>query len=260
MPTTDVDVKGQKVVSVLKYVLGIGAVALATPVIFLALKGVLGLLALGVAAGAGLAMIRLAPWFSQVITNVGIKLFIHEVQKNPIESMLSLYTEKTGEADEADKQIVEFESEVRGYNDQVKTFSRQYPEEAATFKDISERMVEALESMKQEQSNAREALADLSQRIKKAEAIYKMSLAAQRVASFSKSAEQKVFQEIKERVAFDAVQSQLNRSFAALNMAVSRRKQLTAPAPGKALLDTVISPISEAPQAAVKTIGKRVNS
>lgn len=253
--TVNEDQKRLKVANVLKYVIGIGAIALATPVIFLALKGVLGLLALAVAGGAGLTMMRLAPWFSLKISNLGMKLFIREVQKNPIESMTNLYVEKTGEADEADKQIVEFETEIRDYDGQVKTFKRQYPEEASTFEDIQQKMHDALEQMKEEQTNARNGLQDLSQRIDKAKAIYKMSLAAQRVASLSRSAEQKVFQEIKEKVAFAAVESQLNRSFAALNMAVSRRKQIQSSSPSMSKMEE-ISPVNHAE----KTIGRKVST
>jgi hypothetical protein len=223
--------KRQAWANVLKWIAGLVAAAVLSPIIFLALKGVLGLLALAVAAAAGFTMLKLAPWFSLMVTNLGIKLFIREVEANPIESMESLRIEKTQEAEAADVEIVEFETEIRNYDDQTKEFERRYPEESSTFKDISRQMHEALVSMKQEQESARKALVDLAQRIEKARAIYKMSLAAQRVAQLSKSAEKKVFQEIKEKVAFDAVQSQLNRSFSALNMAVARRKTLQASAP-----------------------------
>lgn len=215
-----------KVASVLKWGAGIVAAAVAAPVIFIALKAALGLLALGVAAAAGFAMLKLAPWFGQVVTNLGLKLFKMEVERNPIESMESLYIEKMQEADNADSEVVEFETEIRNYDDQRKTFEKQYPEEAATFKEISTQMHEALTNMKEEQVKARSMLTDLQQRINKAKAIYAMSLAAQRVAQLSKTAEKKVFQEIKEKVAFDTVQAQLNKSFASLNMAVSRRKTI----------------------------------
>lgn len=216
----------QKVATGLKWVAGIIGAAVVAPVIFLALKAALGLLALGVAAAVGLVMLRLAPAFGQFTTNLGLKLFKLEVGRNPIESMESLYMEKMQEADNADCEVVEFDTEIRNYDGQRKTFEKQYPEEASTFAEISVQMHEALTTMKEEQVKARAGLVDLQQRIYKAKAIYAMSLAAQRVAQLSKTAEKKVFQEIKEKVAFDTVQTQLNKSFASLNMAVARRKTI----------------------------------
>ena len=83
----------------------------------------------------------------------------------------------------------------------------------------------ALDDMKKQQVIARDALTKFSLKIKEAEAIYKMSLAAQKVVKLSKSAEAQVFAQIKEQVAFDAVRTQLNRSFAELNRAVERRSE-----------------------------------
>jgi len=84
-------------------------------------------------------------------------------------------------------------------------------------------MHEALAGMKTEQSAARAQLNDFERKIAKAKAIYKMSVAAQNVVKLSRSAEAEVFAKIKEQVAFDAVRSQLNRSFANLNLALERR-------------------------------------
>jgi len=56
-------------------------------------------------------------------------------------------------------------------------------------------------------------------------------LAAQKVVKMSKSAEAQVFAKIKEQVAFDAVRTQLNRSFANLNLALERREDARAALP-----------------------------
>jgi hypothetical protein len=218
--------KNQKLATGLKWVGGILVAAVASPVIFLALKGILGLLAFGVAAGVGLALLKLTPWFSMKVSNLVMKLIIREAETNPIETLENLHIEKTEELHKADEAIVEFETEIRNYDDQRKEFQKQYPEEAASFTEISEKMHEALKLQKAEQETARTKLADLAQRIDKARAIYKMSLAAQRVTELSNSAAAKVYQEIKQKIAFESVQSELNSSFASLNMALNKRKTI----------------------------------
>jgi hypothetical protein len=71
-------------------------------------------------------------------------------------------------------------------------------------------------------------------KIKEAESIYQMALAAQRVTALSKSAEEQVFAKIREEVAFNSVRSSLNRAFAQLNLALDKRNDVQAaslPAP-----------------------------
>lgn len=222
------DPKIEKTKKVILYVLAIPALAITSGVIYLALKAALGLLALGVTAGVGVVMIRLAPWASEKLANLVMKLRVKEAAENPIETMRSIQIEKSEELRAADVAIVEFETEVRNYEDEARTFAQQYPEEADAFNEIGQKMREGLAQQKEEQANARAQLADLEVRIAKGEAIYKMALAAQRVTAFSKSAEAKVFQQIREKVAFDAVRSSLNQSFASLNMALAQRKNIAA--------------------------------
>lgn len=219
--------KSQKLATALKWVGGILVAAVASPIIFLALKATLGLLALGVAAGVGMALLKLTPWFSMKISNIVMKLIIHEAETNPIETLENLRIEKTEELRKADEAIVEFEMEVRNYDDKTKEFSKQYPEEAASFTEISTKMHEALKLQKDEQEVARAKLQDLGLRIEKARAIYDMSMAAQAVTELSNSAAAKVYADIKQKIAFDSVQKELNRSFASLNMALNQRKTIS---------------------------------
>lgn len=217
-----VDVKNNKVQTVLKILIALVVGFVVAPFIFLAIKGLIGL---AIAAVVGLAAIQLAPWISMKLDNLRMKLITGEAATNPIETMKNLYIEKYKELQEADQKIINFEAEVGNYDDKMRLFNKQYPEEAPKFQEISTKMHEGLAEMKDEQSDARAKLKDFAQRINKAEAIYKMSLAAAQVTAFSRSAEQEVFAKIKEQVAFDSVQTELNRSFASLDMALAKRKE-----------------------------------
>ena len=222
---------GQKLAAALKWVGGFLVVAVISPIIFLALKATLGLIALGIAAGTGLTLLKLTPWFSMKVSNLVMKLVVHEAETNPIETLENLRIEKAAELLKADEAIIEFETEIRNYDDKTQEFSKQYPEESASFKEISTKMHEALLLQKTEQEAARVKLADLGQRIEKARAIYDMSMAAQRVTELSSSAAAKVYQEIKQKIAFDSVRSELNKSFASLNTALNQRKALNPASP-----------------------------
>lgn len=206
-----------------KWLIGGVAAIVVSPVIFLAVKGMVGL---ACAFAVGTVITQLAPVFSLRLANWRVKLLIQAIEANPIETMINLRIEKEEELNKAGKEIVDFETAVRNYDDQVKDFSQTDPDEVAAFQEIADKMEEALRSMKQNRADAQTALELLISKIGKAERIYKMSLEAQKVTALSKTAEAKVFQEIKERVAFDTVRTQLNRAFASLSEAVDRRKQI----------------------------------
>lgn len=216
----DPEVRRKRLETALKWGAGLVGAVLVAPFVFLAVKGIVGL---AIAAALGLVVTQLAPVFALKVANWRIKLLVDEVEKNPIETMQNLFVEKTQELARADNNIADFETEIRNFDDQVDGFKQQYPAEADSYETLSARMHEALAGMKSEQSAARAQLADFEKKITKAKAIYKMSIAAQNVVKLSRSAEAEVFAKIKEQVAFDAVRSQLNRSFANLNLALERR-------------------------------------
>jgi hypothetical protein len=219
----------------------VGAVVIA-PFVFLAIQGIVGLV---IAFIIGVLVINFAPVFGTWVANKRLQMLKAVVEANPIETMQNLYRDKSGELQHADENIRDFEMEIGNYDDQLEGFKRDYPTDADSYQTVSDKMHEALVGMKREQSQARRDLAAFDKQITKAQAIYKMALAAQKVLVLSKSAESQVFAKIKEQVAFDSVRSQLNRSFASLNLALERRKDAqpvlppaaedTAPLPRSAL-------------------------
>lgn len=221
----DVEARKNRLANVLKWLIGLTAAFLIAPFIFVAIKGLIGLT---VAFAVGAMIVSFAPVFATALANLKLRALRAAVEANPIETMQNLYIEKSQELADADQNIVEFETEIANYDDQMRTFKKQYPEEAPRYQQLSDGMHHGLDEMKEEQGMARDNLADLHMRIEKAQAIYRMALAAERVSEFSKSTEAQVFQDIKEKIAFDSVRTELNRSFASLNMALSRRAGLLA--------------------------------
>lgn len=219
----DPEVRRKRLTTMVKWGIGVAGAAIISPILYFALKGLLGLAALVVAGAIGYVVIELAPVFAMKIANWKVKMIVSEAEKNPIETMENLRIEKAEELARADQGIVDFETEIGNYDDQLEGFKHDYPTEAPTYVMLSEKMHDGLLDMKREQSTARHELANFEQQIKKAKAIYKMALAAQRVTQLSKSAEAQVFAKIREEVAFDSVRTQLNRAFANLNLALEKR-------------------------------------
>lgn len=216
------DVRKLRLSTGLKWALGLVGAVVISPVVFLAVKGLVGL---ALAAVVGVTIIQFAPVVSLKLANWKLRALTAEVEANPIETMQNLYIEKSKELTAADQNIIDFETEIGNFDDEVRGFKKEYPDEAPRYQQISEAMHTGLTEMKSEQEFARDRLEDFQARIRKAQAIYKMSLAASRVTAFSKSAEARVFQDIKEQIAFDSVRTELNRSFASLSNALSKRTE-----------------------------------
>lgn len=216
----DNDARQQRIATAAKWIIVIAVAVGVSPIVFLAVKGLLGL---ALAAGIGFTIIQLAPVFSAKIANLSMKLLVAEAAANPIETMRNLYVEKSEDLERASRDIEVFETEIRNFDDQVGTFKREYPDEAAKYDELSEQMHVALTDMKRELTEARKELQAFSQQIKKGEAIYRMALAANKVSRLSRSAEAKIYAQIKEQVALDSVRTQLNRAFSGLNAALERR-------------------------------------
>lgn len=222
----DTDVRRERLASLAKWGLGLIGAVIISPFIFLAVKGILGL---ALALFIGGLIVNTAPAAGLWLANWRLRMLVAAVEANPIETMQNLFTEKTAELLDADTHIADFETEIRNFDDQIETFSAQYPAESDTYETLSGKMHDALKDMKSEQSTARRELKNFDQQITKAKAIYKMSLAAQRVTQLSRSAEAQVFAKIKEQVAFDSVRTQLNKTFSSLNLALERRADARVP-------------------------------
>ena len=219
------ELKRKRIEFFAKWGLGFIGCVLIAPLAFMALEGVVALVAF---VAIAFASIQFAPVFALKIANARVKALVNEVEKNPIETMQNLYIDRNKELVQADEHIRDFETEIRNFDDQLGGFKQQYPDEADTYQDLSGKMHEALANMKQEQTQARRDLKELDTRIIKAKAIYKMALAAQKVTQLSQSAEAQVFAQIREQVAFDSVRTQLNKSFSSLNLALERRNDAKA--------------------------------
>jgi hypothetical protein len=228
MQIQDLNVRKIRLDNKWKLILGGLGILVIAPLTTTLLWGVVGLLAVILGAVIGLSTIAFAPVFSMKLANARIKAIMAEADKNPIETMVAIDIARTQEMAEKDQHLEDWDTELSNFDDEVIAMKKDYPEEAGKYERISAQMHDALKEARKEQAHARLDLCEFEQAIKKAKMLYKMALAAQRVTAFSKSAEEKVLENIKTEIAFDSVRSNLNRSFARLNTAMTRRQERPA--------------------------------
>ena len=203
----------------------IGVVALACavsyPIAVLAFQGLIMWAAFGVGV---LVISNFAPAIATWFANKKIQALVAVIEANPIETMQSLYAEKAEELKEAENSIRDFDMELGNFNTQVEEVAKEYPDDVESYIEIRDRMKEALVGMREEQRMSTEALSQFKAKIKKAQVLFNMAKAANKMLEKSASAQEQVYAEIKEAVSYNKVRSDLNRAFANLNSAVERRK------------------------------------
>jgi hypothetical protein len=200
---------------------------LVAPVIGVAIFGVVGLI---VGAAIAFTAIQLAPVFADKVANLRMKMIVAEAQRNPIETMRNIYMDNMKVIQEKDEKIKNFEARLGDYCDKMAGFAKKYPEEAARYQEVADKMKRLLQRQKQKQKAAKSAAAAYKDNIEKASAIYDMACEANAVTQLAGDVEKQVFQDIKKQVAFDAVNHQFNQAVAELSTEADTEPDLSLPA------------------------------
>lgn len=205
--------KGSKTATGLKWGLGLTAAVVISPVIFMAVSGLVGL---AVAGLVGLTIINAAPYVSMKLANWKLKGIKHEASVNPVETLQNAYSEQSEALDRFRSSISEFRMEVSNFSSQIEVFASQFPQDAEKFKAQLATMHRLLKMREERYLEAATELRKFSAEIKRAEAIWKMGQAAQRLNKAAGFSEDDFMARIKTETALDSVQSSMNRAFADL--------------------------------------------
>lgn len=224
----DPESKRKGIETVVKGVVIIGGLALAAPIIWLALEGAFALVAL---AAVALVAWGAAPAAATYVANKRIAALIAVVEANPIETMQNLYVEKMSEFSRQEDAVTEFDTQFQNVNTLVEDLKRTDPDEAVAMAEMRDKMGEGLSELRGEQAAAQVELNNAKNAIIKMQRIWKVACAMNKALTASASAQQQVFQQIKADVALDTVRTNLNRAFAKLNTAVEHRKNVSVLGP-----------------------------
>jgi len=198
-----------------KFVIAGVVCAAVSPVIFLVVKGLIGLI---LAVGIGFVTLQFTPWFAMKVANLRMKAIMNEAAKNPIETMNNVYTSNMRTIQETDSKIAQFEARLGDFRSKMNFFANKYPNDVPQFQETAAKMQAVLVRQKAKQKAAKIAARDFHDQIVRAEAIYEMALAAHEVQKLSGDLEKQVFDDIKKRVSFDSVTHAFNTAVAELSV------------------------------------------
>lgn len=104
--------RGKMISSVLKYGGLIVAGLIIAPIIFTAIKGIIGA---AIAVGILFTLNAFGPFLATKISNLATKYFIQEIRENPVESRMNLSSQSWKRLKEMEEQLQIFRREVNNY-------------------------------------------------------------------------------------------------------------------------------------------------
>lgn len=214
--TDSVEIRREKLATYTKWGLGLVGAVIISPIIFLAVKGIVGL---ALAALAGLAVINLAPVVSMMFANWKVKAIVGEASQNPIETMTNLLVAKRQAFRTFQAQVENAVTAMRSFEQKTIEFSKKFPHRAAEFQVQLANMKRAIEKQKQALVEADDALDAGEAKLEEMRAYWSMSQAAQAAGKAANLDTGDVYEKLKADTACDAVYESMNKAFAQLEVA-----------------------------------------
>lgn len=218
----DIDPKKLRLAAGVKWALGLAGAVLIAPVVFLAVKGLVGL---ALAAIVGLAMVNFAPVLSMKFANWKLRGMKDEARTNPIETRQNLAIKARERIAAAEIALTEFSTEVRNFADEVTALSKTQPDDA---KDFAEQLANLRLLMQRKQDGltaARLSADDFEAATARAARKWKVAQSAIRMQRLAGAAADDAMNKILAEESLDAVQSAMNRALAELDTAIAMSSQ-----------------------------------
>lgn len=191
--------------------------AIAAPVIWAAVTGLIGIVVAGVIVSTSLTV---APLFAALLSNLRIQGFKIIAARNPIEHLQNDYMRQEKLIEQLNQEILKAAAEANLYDENMKELVREYPAEAAQFHQDSKLAHEQIGQMREEHGNALQDLVEYEAEIKKAAAVYKMALARERLVKVVGHISGDYMDKIRKETAIDSVKLKVSHSRAALEQSV----------------------------------------
>lgn len=234
----ELELKHKKIQTAVKIV-GTGVVGFfVAPFVLTAIGGIIGL---SVAAITSFVAINLIPWFGMKVANWRIKLIKNEAMKNPVETLQNQYVQKSKALEDFKENIRVFAGQVLSFSDQVKQYVKEGLEDADVYVDQLSKMKQLLDLRQNKYQEAKDALEEFSETIKRTDKKWKMACAAMAMNEAAGQMEGDIFDKICIETALDSVQNKLNQSFADLEIALLDEVREKNPVNTQKVID--VSPI-----------------
>lgn len=225
----------------LQWGLGLGVALGVAPVIFLAIKGLVGLM---VAGTVGLLGVNLAPVLAMKLANWKLRLLKGEARDNPIPTLENQLLERQAALAAARAQLQTAIAQIDSFVDKARDFAAHNPTAAPRWLERAERAVQLREQKKLALRTAAETVAAFKDEVERARTEWSLVEAEQAMSRSLDATRSDPMQQLLERTAIDSVRDRMNRAFASLETELVL--DLQAPLQPQTLL-TPISPAQPAP-------------
>jgi hypothetical protein len=209
------NVVNHKLTTILKWSIGLLGAAAIAPLVFMAVQGLIGL---GICIVLGMAGYKFFPAVSLHMSNLALKAFKSAARKNPVETLQNQLISKSQRYDTELDAFNKYKGKVDTFDEKKDKLAKRFPDEAAKFIRMSSVMHKYQEDWRAELARARQALVLTKAELEKAEAVWEVVLAGREAEALSPRAKDKLYEEMATRVAVDEITTQLNTTFANLEM------------------------------------------
>jgi len=228
------EVQKQKFITIAKWGITILAVAVLAPIAWLAVGTMVGI---ALAAGIGLIGINAAPVLALKAANMRYRAIdaerVEHIEKvstaaavNPIETLIQQSMEKRQASDAFKQAITIFRTEVKNFADQIAGFAKEYPDDVARFQTQQDAMNKLLKFREDRYKQLQVELDNFDAAIKRAQAMWKMSQAAQKMNKLAGMELGDPFEKIKADSAINSVMTSMNKAFAEMETALMDNKEV----------------------------------
>ncbi len=219
-PVSTLDPRAQKFGNVVKYGFLVLGLAFAAPFLWLALGGLLGLIALGL---TWTATWMLRPWVFMKAANLRLRFIKQEAMKNPTETLLNTYRERSIELDKREIAL----KELRGRNETLSEKTQDVLERTGPqdrdyqrLKAAHGKMVRVYQYKVTKLAESQKAQDDFKNMIEIAQIKWEAGLAAVAAGESSGYTEDDFFRELRTDTAFDAINTTFNSAVGAIDVDV----------------------------------------
>lgn len=252
----ELDLKKEKLAKAVKFgLIGLFCAVLA-PVAWMAVTGIAGMM---IAAGLIAVGTAVAPVIALKLANAKYRALdaerVGHIEKvsdaaaaNPIETLIQQSMEKRQASDAFRNAITMFRTEVKNFADQIAGFAKEYPDDVARFQTQLGAMTKLLTFREDRYKQLQKELDNFDSAIKRAQAMWKMSQAAQKMNKLAGVELGDPFEKIKADSAINSVMTSMNKAFAEMETALLDNKEVqqaqrieNSPSPVLAIDSTVVT-------------------
>lgn len=202
----------------LKWAVGIAAAALIAPVIFLAVKGLVGLV---LAAAIGLVLVHGAPLASRWLATVTLSGFKGLARSNPVETRQLIAVRRKQELSAVTKALQEFGAEVLNVQRHARGLREAGDIDGANEMDVTaSKLQELLDLRKRAYISAVDAVQEYEKTTEKVNRRWQAAQAALKAQKLAGTSASKELDRIMSEEALESVETAMNQVFAGLDSAM----------------------------------------